>query len=232
MDEEKLLCLQEKLGYGFNNIKLLEVALTHSSYANEKKLGKFSSNERMEFLGDAVLEMTVSNIIYSKSKLPEGQMTKLRAELVCEKSLAALAQEFDIGSYIRLGRGEEKGGGRGRASILADAMEAVIAAMYLDSGFHTVSEFISNNLVKDIKPSGIVNTDYKTALQEIIQGKGGQVLSYHIVDESGPDHMKFFSVEVCLDGEAIGRGDGKSKKEAEQAAAKFALQKRAKGRSS
>ena len=229
MDEKKLLLLQERIGYSFNNIKLLEVALTHSSYANENKLGKFASNERMEFLGDAVLEMAVSDIIYSKSKLPEGQMTKLRAELVCERSLAAFAQAFDIGSFIRLGRGEEKGGGRGRASILADAVEAIIAAMYLDSGFDVVSEFLSKNLVKDVKPSKIKNTDYKTALQEIVQGKGGSVLSYHLVNESGPDHMKIFSVQVHLDGESIGSGDGKSKKEAEQEAAKFALEKHVKG---
>jgi len=225
MDEKKLLLFQEKLGYSFENIKLLEVALTHSSYANENKSGKFLSNERMEFLGDAVLEMAVSNIIYNKSKLPEGHMTKLRAELVCEKSLAALAQMFDVGSHIRLGRGEEKGGGRGRASILADAMEAVIAAMYLDGGFHTASEFVEKNLVKDMDQIKVSNTDYKTALQELVQGKPGQILSYHVVDESGPDHMKSFSVEVYLNGESVGKGDGRSKKEAEQAAAKFALDK-------
>jgi len=224
MDEKKLFVLQEKLGYRFNNITFLKVALTHSSYAYERKLGRFSSNERMEFLGDAVLEMAVSNIIYNKSNMPEGNMTKLRAELVCERSLAAFAQSFDIGSYILLSRGEEKNGGRERASILADAIEAIIAAMYLDSGFQSVSEFIAKNLVKDVGYTKITNTDYKTALQEIVQGKFGQLLSYHIVEESGPDHLKFFSAEVCLDGEPIGRGDGKSKKEAEQAAAKFAME--------
>ena len=226
MKVRKLKELQGKLGYSFTDVGLLDAALTHSSFANEHRRMGVLSNERMEFLGDAVLEMAVSYILYnSKSNLPEGNMTKLRAELVCEKSLAPLAVSFDIGRAIRLGRGEERGGGRERTSILADAMEAVIAAIYLDGGFEPVKEFIVKFLILDPDNLEQINSDYKTALQEIIQLKPGQAVSYHIVDESGPDHMKFFASEVHLNGESIGYGEGKSKKEAEQAAAKAALEK-------
>ncbi|MCL2227162.1 MAG: ribonuclease III [Oscillospiraceae bacterium] len=224
MNEKQLDALQEKLGYSFKNTALLTAALTHSSYANENKKGGIVSYERMEFLGDAVLGMAVSTLLYnSKSGLPEGHMTKLRSEIVCEKSLASLAKLFDLGSCIRLGRGEEKGGGRGRASILADVVEAIIAAIYLDSGFHAVTGFIVSHLMLDLDSPRRENTDYKTALQEVVQGKAGQSLSYRITDESGPDHMKSFSVEVLLNGTPIGDGTGKSKKIAEQAAAKAAL---------
>jgi len=225
MNIQTLSSLQDKLGYTFKDPELIKAALTHSSYANENRKPRSSSNERMEFLGDAVLGMTVSTILFgSKNKLPEGRMTILRAELVCERSLAALAGKFDLGSYIKLGRGEEKGGGRKRASILADAMEAVLAAMYLDGGLEIVTEFIKLNLVGDADRQKRPNTDHKTALQEIVQVIPGRVISYHIVGESGPDHMKAFSAEVHLDGVPMGSGHGNSKKEAEQNAAKAAIE--------
>ena len=227
MNKQQYAELQEKLGYSFNNAALLGAALTHSSYANENKKSGSVSNERLEFLGDAVLDMAVSTLLYeSKSNMPEGRMTRVRAELVCEKSLASLARLFELGRYIKLGRGEEKGGGRERSSILADAVEAVIAAMYLDGGFAPVNKLVSKYLAPDADALSAENTDYKTALQEMIQVKPGQSLSYQIISESGPDHMKSFSVEVLLNNTAIGNGCGKSKKEAEQAAAKFALEQR------
>ena len=224
--------LEEKLDYNFKNPALLKAALTHSSYANENKKGGAVSNERLEFLGDSVLGMTVSALIYkNKPDMPEGQMTRLRAELVCEKSLASLAVTFGLGECLLLGRGEEKGGGRTRPSILADAVEAVLAAIYLDGGFEPVTKLITEHLTSQAERMQLENFDYKTALQEVIQEKGGQggqgqALSYHTIDESGPDHMKSFTVEVRLDGEVLGRGSGKSKKEAEQTAAKSALKNR------
>ena len=217
--------LQKAIGYQFGDITLLNAALTHSSFANESKKNRNSSNERLEFLGDSVLGMTVAQLIYTtKSDMTEGQMSKLRAELVCERNLAELAQKIDLGSCLILGKGEEKSGGRQRPSILADAFEAVIAAIYLDGGIQPVFNFISSFL--DLSESSIAprNSDYKTALQEIIQEKSGQSFSYVIVGESGPDHMKLFEVEVRLNGKPIGAGEGKTKKEAEQQAAKSALE--------
>ena len=225
LDERQLSDLQKKLKYKFKNPLLLMAALTHSSYANENKRSGAVSNERLEFLGDSVLGMTVAAMIYNaNANMPEGQMTKLRAELVCEKSLASLAAVFGLGNRLLLGRGEEKGGGRVRPSILADAVEAVIAAMYLDGGFKPVEKLISAYMGSQMKLSGLKNTDHKTLLQEIIQEKAGQTLTYHITDESGPDHIKSFTAEVRLDGAFIGRGEGKSKKEAEQEAARAALE--------
>ena len=222
--------LEKKLDYKFNDPALLKAALTHSSYANENRKSGMVSNERLEFLGDSVLGMTVSALIYkSKQDMPEGQMTRLRAELVCEKSLAALAVTFGLGECLILGRGEEKGGGRTRPSILADAFEAVLAAIYLDGGFEPVARLIAEHLTSQAERMQIENFDYKTALQEVIQEKGGQMeqtLSYHTIDESGPDHMKSFAVEVRLGDEVLGSGAGKSKKEAEQMAAKSALENR------
>jgi len=216
--------LQEKIGYAFEDPTLLKSALTHSSYANENKKSGAFSNERLEFLGDSVLGVTVSSLIYkNKPDMPEGQMTRLRAELVCEKSLAKLAESFNLGEYLRLGRGEENGGGRTRPSILADAFEAVLAAIYLDGGFEPVTKLIAKHLTPRAEFMQLENYDYKTALQEVIQETVGQTLSYHTTDESGPDHMKSFTVEVRLNGELIGQGSGKSKKEAEQAAAQSAL---------
>jgi len=224
MDKNRLDELQGRLGYTFTDAALLKAALTHSSYANENKKTSAASNERLEFLGDSVLGMTVAALIYqSEPELPEGRMTRLRAELVCEKSLAALSAKLRIGECILLGRGEEKGGGRERPSILADAVEAVLAAIYLDGGFAPVAELIKKYLAPCADRIAAGNTDYKTELQELVQEKTGRTLSYHITDESGPDHMKTFAVEVRLNGALTGRGEGKSKKEAEQNAAKEAL---------
>ena len=224
MNEFLLNELQNTLGYKFKDPALLIEALTHSSYANEMKKSGAVSNERLEFLGDSVLGMTVAVLIYkSNPKMPEGNMTRLRSELVCEKSLAALAMTFGLGECLLLGRGEEKGGGRKRPSILADAVEAVLAAMYLDGGFDPVAQFINKHLTPCPGLGQIESSDYKTALQEMIQEKSGQSLSYNIIDESGPDHMKSFTVEVRLNGVCIGSGTGRSKKESEQSAAKAAL---------
>ena len=216
--------LQKRLNYRFKDTTLLVAALTHSSYANENKKSGLESNERLEFLGDSVLGMTVASLIFEgKPNMTEGQMTKLRAELVCEKTLAALAVSLELGSCLLLGRGEEKGGGRQRPSILADALEAVLAAMYLDGGFLPVIQLISTHLVFSDDMIKISNSDYKTSLQEAVQEKNGQILAYRTTNESGPDHMKSFTVEVTLNGVIVGHGIGKSKKEAEQAAAKAAL---------
>jgi len=224
MNDTQTVELQGKLGYNFKDQMLLRAALTHSSHANENKKSNAVSNERLEFLGDSVLGMTVAALIYkSKPNMPEGQMTKLRAELVCEKSLAALAVKFGLGEYLLLGRGEEKGGGRERPSILADAVEAVLAAMYLDGGFRPVARLIKTHLAPGLDRLENENTDYKTVLQEVVQVKPGQTLSYQTVDESGPDHLKSFTVEVRLNDKVVGHGTGKSKKEAEQNAAKSAL---------
>ena len=225
MDDFNLYKLQQKLDYSFMNSALLGEALTHSSYANENRKDGVLSNERLEFLGDSVLGMTVAYLIYSKNPdMPEGMMTKLRAELVCEKSLAEVAGVLGLGEYLLLGRGEEKGGGRERPSILADAVEAIIAAVYLDGGFEPITQMIKSFFEQRVTLKDSESTDYKTALQEIVQEKAGQTLSYHVTDESGPDHMKSFSVEVRLNGDFIGSGSGKSKKEAEQVAAKSALE--------
>ena len=224
MPDIHLAELQKKLGYEFNDKALLISALTHSSYANEMKKSGTLSNERLEFLGDSVLGMTVAGFIYSAyPDMPEGKMTKLRADLVCEKSLAALARGFCLGNYILLGKGEEKGGGRARSSILADAVEAVLAAIYLDGGFDPVSRFINEHFAPQAHRKQTEVSDHKTALQEFVQEKDGQILSYQTIDESGPDHIKSFTVEVKLNGNRIGEGKGRSKKEAEQLAAKSAL---------
>jgi len=213
------------LGYSFTDISLLEAALTHSSYANENKKTGAVCNERLEFLGDSVLGMTVSALIYkSLPDLPEGRMTRLRAELVCEKSLAAVAGKLGLGDCILLGRGEEKGGGSKRPSILADCVEAVLAAVYLDGGFEPVFRIIYEHLAPDLCAVAHENTDYKTALQEMIQIKPGRSLSYTTISESGPDHMKTFVVEVRCNGNYLASGKGKSKKEAERSAAKAALE--------
>ena len=224
MNDTRLKCLHEKLGYRFKNPTLLKTALTHSSYANENKKSGAVSNERLEFLGDSVLGMTVAALIFNRNpNMPEGQMTRLRAELVCEKSLASLAVTLDLSDCLLLGCGEEKSGGRERPSILADAVEAIIAAIYLDGGFEPVERLILEYLGPRTNLPEFENTDYKTSLQEIIQGKAGQSLNYHITGERGPDHMKSYTVEVRLNDKVIGSGVGKSKKEAEQEAARAAL---------
>ena len=216
--------LEEKLQYSFKNKKLLINALTHSSYANETRDG-ISSNERLEFLGDSVLSIVVSEYIYKQfSNLPEGELTKLRASLVCEKSLCSFSKELNLGEYLRLGKGEEKGGGRERPSILADAFEAVLAAIYLDGGFENAKTHVMRFVKDELKHTDDeVFKDYKTALQEIIQRNPEESVTYILTGESGPDHDKVFEVEVKLNSNTIGRGKGKSKKQAEQFAAKEAL---------
>lgn len=218
--------LEEKLGYTFQDRSLLETALTHSSYANENRARALESNERLEFLGDSVLGMVTADYLYrTYPGLPEGDLTRTRAALVCEGSLAKVAEELSLGDYLRLGRGEDAGGGRSRASIRADAVEAVIAAIYLDGGIGSARRFITRYVLS--RDNGQTGTrDYKTALQELIQRKSGQVLTYRLVSEHGPDHAKVFCMEVTLNGETIGTGEGRSKKEAEQMAARAALEKR------
>ena len=216
--------LEERLGYKFNNINLLKNALTHSSYANEVRDG-FSSNERLEFMGDSVLSIVVSDYIYKHyPNMPEGELTKLRASLVCEKSLCAFSRELELGNYLMLGKGEEKGGGRERDSILADAFEAVLAAIYLDGGMEPARRHVMNFVLRELQHTDDeVFKDYKTALQEIIQRNPEEAVSYILTGESGPDHDKEFTVEVRLNSNVIGRGTGKNKKRAEQMAAKEAL---------
>ncbi len=214
---------QQTIGYTFRNEAYLETAFTHSSFKNERGLHR-DCNERLEFLGDSVLGMISADYFYHNlSHLPEGEMTKRRAACVCEKSLFGFAQEIDLGKYILLGKGEERTGGRKRTSILADAFEAVIAAIYLDGGIDAARDFVLPFLKKAAmqEPSF---SDYKTALQEIIQKNPDEHLSYVLVGESGPDHQKSFEVEVHLNSNVIGSGVGRSKKIAEQAAAKAALE--------
>ncbi len=218
--------LEEKLEYRFKNKALLENALTHSSYANENRGNSFPSNERLEFLGDSVLGFVTAKHLYSVTPtLPEGKMTRLRAELVCEQSLHAVAEELELGRYLLMGHGEEKNGGRTRASILADAVEAIIAAMFLDGGIEVPESFIKRMILSPESIEAHHAADYKTELQELIQKKSGQVLTYIPAGESGPDHNKTFSAYVSLNGKVIGEGTGRTKKEAEQAAACVALKK-------
>ena len=216
--------LEERLGYEFGDPSLLRTALTHSSYANERRASGRVSNERLEFLGDSVLGMTVADHIYRHyGSMPEGRMTRLRAELVCEQSLHKVALRLRLGEHLLLGRGEEHSGGRERPSLLADAVEAVIAAMYLDSGMETAAAFINRELLSDLGAAEpVLLNDFKTALQELAQRRGGTV-TYELTGEQGPDHSKTFSVRVLLNGETAGEGEGHTKKEAEQAAAGAAL---------
>ena len=217
--------LEKKIGYTYKNICYLENALTHSSYANEVKHGT-KSNERLEFLGDAVLSIVVSDYIYKNCpNLPEGELSKLRASLVCEKSLCRFAKALDIGKYLKLSRGEHNLKGNERPSILADAFEAIIASIYLDGGMEQARKFVLSFVEPEIKnPKPKAFKDYKTTLQEIIQKNPEEHLSYVLTGEQGPDHDKHFFVEVHLNSNVIGRGGGRSKKEAEQQAAREALE--------
>lgn len=217
--------LEKKLQYTFKNREFLSEALNHSSYANEHRNAGVSSNERLEFLGDSVLGFVTAEFLFKTyGKLPEGDLTRMRAALVCEQSLFEVAKLLGLGQYLRLGKGEEAGGGRERQSILADAVEAVFAAVYLDGGMENVRTLIYRVLLSKA-PAAEERRDYKTTLQEVVQRKSGQVLTYHMVDESGPDHNKTFVFSVHLNGQPIGQGSGHSKKEAEQSAAKNALEK-------
>lgn len=216
--------LEKKIGYTFQDKSYLETAITHSSYANEMK-NRCPYNERQEFLGDAVLSIIVSDYLFKSFHLAEGDLTKLRAALVCEKSLCGFAAKIDLGSAIRLGKGEEMMGGRTRPSILADAFEALIAAIYLDGGMEAAREFVLPFVMDTLESESKIRFhDYKTALQEIVQKNPEEKLSYVLVEESGPDHNKRFEVEVRLNSNVIGHGVGKSKKDAEQMAAKEALE--------
>lgn len=218
--------LEERLGYSFENPALMENALTHSSYANENKAKGVTSNERLEFLGDSVLGMVVADYLFRRyPDMPEGELTRTRAALVCEDSLVEVARTLELGSYLKLGKGEDAGGGRKRPSIQADAVEAVIAAVYLDGGIGSSRKMITKFILTDNQREQGAIRDYKTALQELVQRESGQVLSYRLAGESGPDHCKLFSVEVTLNGAPVGAGEGRSKKEAEQNAAKAAIQK-------
>ncbi len=216
--------LEDKIGYQFKNKNLLLQALTHSSYANEgKKHGR--NNERLEFLGDSVLSVIVAKHLFLKYKdIPEGELTKLRASLVCEKALDVFAQQLGLGEYLRLGKGEEMTGGRNRPSILADAFEAVIAALYLDGGYQAAQKFVLSFIPEnlDVKSANQL-ADYKTTLQEIIQQNREEKIEYVLADEKGPDHAKVFTAEVLLNSNVIGVGEGSSKKQAEQNAAREAL---------
>ena len=218
--------LETKLGYQFQNPKLLDHALTHSSYANEHHLGSISSNERLEFLGDSVLGMIVADHLYRTfPDLPEGDLTRIRANLVCEGSLVLVAKEWDLGRYLKLGKGENACGGRSRPSILADAVEAVLAAVFLDGGLAHDRAIIQRFLLDRMEQVNRASRDHKTYLQELVQRKSGQVLSYELIGESGPDHNKTFQMQVLLNGQPIGQGTGHSKKEAEQAAANAAIER-------
>ncbi len=217
--------LETAIGYQFRNITLLQNALSHSSYANERWHDSLKSNERLEFLGDSVLGMVVAEHLYRTfPNRPEGELTRMRADMVCEKTLAKVANSLDLGRHLLLGKGEEQGGGRGRESILADAVESVIAACYLDGGMTAAVQFIQKFILVNVPVTKLHNADYKTALQELVQQKKNQVLSYNLVGESGPDHDKQFRVELTLNGEVVGTGIGSSKKRAEQAAAQKALE--------
>ena len=213
------------LGYKFQNITLLQNALTHSSFANERWHNSLLSNERLEFLGDSILGMAVAAYLYHNfPDRPEGDLTRMRADMVCETSLAAIAARLNLGEHLMLGHGEERFGGRNRASILADAVESVIAAAYLDGGIEAARGIIERFVLCNVPATKLQNTDYKTSLQELVQQKKNQVLCYRLVGESGPDHDKVFTAQVLLNDNVVGEGTGSSKKRAEQDAARVALE--------
>ncbi len=216
--------LEAAIGYRFRNITLLQNALTHSSYANERWHNSLMSNERLEFLGDSILGMVVAEYLYrSFPDRPEGELTRMRADMVCETSLAGVAARIELGRHLMLGNGEELGGGRTRDSILADAVESVIAAAFLDGGMAAARKFIEQFILVEVPVKKLHNADYKTALQELVQQKKNQTISYQLTGESGPDHDKHFEVEVLLNGRVVGSGSGSSKKRAEQMAAHAAI---------
>lgn len=217
--------LEKNLKYTFKDISLLENALVHPSFINERHMKRIYSNQRLEFFGDSVLSLAVSEYIFTNlQSFPEGKLTELRSCVVCEESLAKMAEKLDVGSYLILGKGEVKSGGNHRPSTLSDAMEAIIAAVYLDGGFEEAKKLVLENLVDDIRElskSGDIITNYKSVLQEYIQSKGGTLI-YTVMNESGPEHAKCFEVAAIVDGEEVSRGCGSSKKRAEQEAAKAA----------
>jgi ribonuclease-3 len=228
MQVEKLSELQDRLGYRFKDPSLLQHALTHKSYANEYRLGALGHNERLEFLGDTVLDFVISDIIMRLCPTsPEGELSKIRAVIVSEGSLSRSARELELGGYLLLGRGEEQTGGREKPSLLANAFEAIVAAMYLDGGLEPAYCFLQERLednIKSVTETGQTH-DFKTELQERCQSAYGSLPRYQVVGESGPDHQKVFEVEIEAGGRQLGRGVGKSKKEAEQEAAREALER-------
>ena len=218
--------LEEKIGYRFKDKRLLKTALTHSSYANEEHPDKPQSYERLEFLGDSILGLTAAEFLYAhKPELAEGRMTRLRAELVCEASLHRVAEELGLADYMRLGKSERNNGVRGRRSITADMVEAVIAAIYLDGGLEEAKGFIYRTVLRDacIEDSHRIG-DWKSELQELVQRQSGRQISYELTGESGPAHDRLFSFRVLINGVPVGEGSGRSKKEAEQLAARMALE--------
>ena len=217
--------LEKAIGYRFQNITLLQNALSHSSFANERWHDSLMSNERLECLGDSILGMVVAEFLYRNyPDRPEGELTRMRADMVCETSLAKIADQIGLGQHLLLGHGEEQGGGRERSSILADAVESVIAACFLDGGVEPARVFIDRFVLCNVPEQRMRNADYKTALQELIQQQKNQVLTYELTGQSGPDHDKRFAVRVLLNGTPIGSGEGTSKKRAEQDAARNALE--------
>ena len=217
--------LEAAIGYRFKNISLLQNALAHSSYANERWHSSLMSNERLEFLGDSILGMLVADHLYRNfPDRPEGELTRMRADMVCERALAAVAGKIGLGEHLLLGKGEEAGGGRGRDSILADAVESVIAASYLDGGMEAAKQFVDRFVLVNVPHAKLHNRDYKTTLQELVQQKKNQTISYVLVGESGPDHDKQFVVQLLINAKVAGVGTGSSKKRAEQDAARAALE--------
>ena len=218
--------LESKIEYTFKDKNLVKEALTHSSYAHENKNKDVHHNERLEFMGDSVLGMVTADYIFNNTTLPEGELTRLKSQLVCEKALHGFANEIELYKYVRLGKGEERNGGRKRASLLADAFEALIAAIYFDGGMQEASKFILRFIIPAMSTSSKKKPfrDYKTLLQEIVQKNPEDVIEYVLASESGPDHNKHFVMEVLIDNNVVGRGGGKSKKEAEQQAAREALE--------
>ncbi len=224
-----LQVLEERIGYRFHNIALLKQALTHSSYTNEQKINKQKNYERLEFLGDAVLELVSSEFLFhARPEMPEGEMTKTRASMVCEPSLAFCAADLELGQFLLLGKGEESTGGRKRDSITSDVMEAVIGAIFLDGGMEPAKSFINRFILSDLEDKQLFY-DSKTNLQELVQGTLKKEIHYESVGEYGPEHDKTFMVEVHINGEKIGSGEGRTKKAAEQRAAYEALLKLKKG---
>lgn len=228
MNDYDVIKFQQKIGYSFNDKSLLTLAFTHSSFSNENKRKGMESNERLEFLGDAVLELVISKYLFEKfSEMPEGGLTKLRAGTVCETTLAKVARTIGIGDYVLLGKGEESTGGRNRDSILSDVFEAIIGAICIDGGMEKVQEYILGIMSEEVEflKNSFRTMDYKTNLQEYIQKRSKVPIIYMVIGEEGPDHDKVFIVNVCHNNVVLGVGEGRSKKEAEQSAAFNAIKK-------